>query len=445
MCDVFARACRWPDAGDRKNVLFEPVRRRSVAVLVAALVAFGVTGPANAADEPYRLQPGDTLAVGVAGLQELSTTSRIELDGALAVPLAGRVDVAGLTISEAARRVAGAISRRPFRQRVPDGREVPVAISPDEVMVSVSEYRPIYVEGLVARPGRQDYEPGMTVRQALSVAGGYEPGLETGVDPVREAVQLSGSYDVLEDRYFRLVAQRDRLLAEIEEESAIEPRDTALAAEPAYRASLGVEMQRLTANIVALNEERGFLQRARDQAMRRADVLSEQLAAEEGGSEADRNELERLSGLADRGLVPVTKVADARRQQLLAATRALETSSELELMRQAILRFEHDLAALDEEHEAERLEELAKLELDIGETQKRMQSVMKSLYQTGMMSIEMLRTLGARERLSITRRVGEDTVTLDPVGLDERLRPGDVLQVNVSASSAASEETVGMR
>ena len=38
--------------------------------------------------------------------------------------------------------------------------------------MSVAVYRPFYVNGEVEEPGHFSYEPGMTVRKALSLAGG---------------------------------------------------------------------------------------------------------------------------------------------------------------------------------------------------------------------------------------------------------------------------------
>ncbi len=40
--------------------------------------------------------------------------------------------------------------------------------------VSILEYRPFFVNGKVKKPGGFPFQPGMTVRKAISLAGGFE-------------------------------------------------------------------------------------------------------------------------------------------------------------------------------------------------------------------------------------------------------------------------------
>lgn len=44
-------------------------------------------------------------------------------------------------------------------------------VTPDQVMLANSEFRPVYLNGDVAKPGEQTFRPGMTVRQAVALAG----------------------------------------------------------------------------------------------------------------------------------------------------------------------------------------------------------------------------------------------------------------------------------
>ena len=39
--------------------------------------------------------------------------------------------------------------------------------------VHVSKYRPFYINGQVSNPNSYPYRPGLTVRQAISIAGGF--------------------------------------------------------------------------------------------------------------------------------------------------------------------------------------------------------------------------------------------------------------------------------
>ena len=64
--------------------------------------------------------------------------------------------------------------QRSFDKSTPDGREHVVVLDADQVTANVVEYRPIYVNGDVSKPGVQAYRPLMTVRQAVALCGGYE-------------------------------------------------------------------------------------------------------------------------------------------------------------------------------------------------------------------------------------------------------------------------------
>jgi len=43
-----------------------------------------------------------------------------------------------------------------------------------QVTVSIDEYRNFYVNGMVEKPGGYPYSPGLTVRKAISIAGGFK-------------------------------------------------------------------------------------------------------------------------------------------------------------------------------------------------------------------------------------------------------------------------------
>ena len=111
---------------------------------------------------PYRLQPGDVVAVSVWKEQDLQREVLVRPDGALTFPLAGEVNVDGKTVEE----LRAALVER-LKRYVPD----PV------VTVSVKEIggNRVYVLGKVARPGEFPFSSPVDVMQALSLAGGATP------------------------------------------------------------------------------------------------------------------------------------------------------------------------------------------------------------------------------------------------------------------------------
>ncbi|WP_158625963.1 polysaccharide biosynthesis/export family protein [Arsenicitalea aurantiaca] len=108
---------------------------------------------------PYRLDTGDTVRVTVYDDEALNAEYRIDDAGAIAFPLVGAIPVRGVTTETASRRIAAALANGFLRN--------------PNVAVEVAEYRPFFIQGAVGTSGQFAYVYGMTVRAAISVAGGF--------------------------------------------------------------------------------------------------------------------------------------------------------------------------------------------------------------------------------------------------------------------------------
>ncbi|MGE5538420.1 MAG: polysaccharide biosynthesis/export family protein [Gemmatimonas sp.] len=127
-------------------------------VLVAALVAFGV--PAFALDNAaYKLGTGDKVRVTVFNEPDLSGDFDVNDRGLLALPLIGNVEVQGKTLSE----VQALVTSRYSSEYLVNPR----------ISVEVLNYRPFFIIGEVRNPGSYPYVNGMTVINAIALAGGY--------------------------------------------------------------------------------------------------------------------------------------------------------------------------------------------------------------------------------------------------------------------------------
>ena len=141
-------------------------RLRSVfgcAFLVAFILTIGFGGAvaqvwAEGSGE-YRLGPGDLLRVVVFGHEDLSGEFEVKGSGHVSLPLIREVKAQGLTL-------------RQFEQAVTDVLKPDFLINP-RVSVDVLNYRPFYIIGEVKRPGSYPYVNGMTVVNAIALAGGY--------------------------------------------------------------------------------------------------------------------------------------------------------------------------------------------------------------------------------------------------------------------------------
>ena len=118
-------------------------------------------------DAGYHLGAGDQVRVITYDETQLSNTFTVGGDGKVAFPLVGAVQAAGLTPNQ----FAGAISSTLKESKL---------VNQPSVSVEVAIYRPISVLGEVSHPGQYPYQPGMTMLDAVALAGGFTYRAVTG-------------------------------------------------------------------------------------------------------------------------------------------------------------------------------------------------------------------------------------------------------------------------
>jgi polysaccharide export outer membrane protein len=108
---------------------------------------------------PYALDTGDIVRVTVYGETELTKTYKVDDGGAISLALVGAIRVRGLTTQMTAAAITAALA---------DGY-----IRDPSVAVEIDTYRPFFIQGAVKTAGQFAYVYGMTVRAAISTAGGF--------------------------------------------------------------------------------------------------------------------------------------------------------------------------------------------------------------------------------------------------------------------------------
>lgn len=135
---------------------------------MAVVVAVGCAGtvqrsdvPSVAASQAATLGPGDTFEVSVYDDKELSGKYQVADDGTINFPLVGAVHVAGQGAPAVARTIEDALRTKQILRN-------------PSVSIFVVEHasQRISVVGAVVKPGSFPMTPGMTVVQAISLAGG---------------------------------------------------------------------------------------------------------------------------------------------------------------------------------------------------------------------------------------------------------------------------------
>lgn len=153
--------------------------RRVVALVLIFSFAFGanldlvnVLLAQTAAQERYKIEPGDVLEIVILGEEELSRTLMVMHNGTISFPLVGEVKVAGLATDDAA-ALLGEELKQYFTHPV-----VSIILkSPTLPYVSVF--------GEVQRQGAIEYQRGLRVSDYVALAGG--PTASAGLRKVRVA------------------------------------------------------------------------------------------------------------------------------------------------------------------------------------------------------------------------------------------------------------------
>jgi polysaccharide export outer membrane protein len=134
----------------------------SAAVAIAADVP-PAKAPVHGESSPgYVLGPNDTIKIEVVELEEQSgKTYRVDSDGSVNVPLAGRVRVGGLTLSAAEMAITNALQKQ---------------INDPHVSLTLAEIhsQPVSVLGEVNQPGVHQIEGRRTLYDVLALAGGLK-------------------------------------------------------------------------------------------------------------------------------------------------------------------------------------------------------------------------------------------------------------------------------
>jgi polysaccharide biosynthesis/export protein len=156
------------------------MRKRSFAIVVLASGLMAACAAPSYQSEmlraqlnaPYLLASGDRVRVIVFGQDNLSNSFSVDGAGNISMPLIGDVKANGLTTAELERVVEGRLRNGFIRE--------------PRVSIEVEAYRPFFVLGEVTTAGQYPFINGMTVQNAVAVAGGYTPrGYQSDVDITR--------------------------------------------------------------------------------------------------------------------------------------------------------------------------------------------------------------------------------------------------------------------
>jgi protein involved in polysaccharide export with SLBB domain len=369
---------------------------------------------ASATSARYRLSQGDRLRIRFIDRSDLESAAgeyMIDEAGSIRLPRLGTFQAGGRTLPELESEMRASVESR--------GEKL------GDFIVEVVGYRPVYVAGYVRAPGAYSVQPGSTVIQALSLAGGlYRAESLPVTDAYRERATLAESLGRLRELY----ARKSRIEAERDEAATIEVPEELLKIDPSNAD-------------YAVARERDLLLRMRDTDKREREALSEviELTEKEIESYIDMQKamdrrlgeqqklFERVKELQSKGLIN-----QQRFYEMSASLDSTERDRQLAIAglanaRAKLGKAKRDLEMIDISNNSRIARELADTESEI--------SRLKAVAQERMRLIDNLNSMGdpsgsdVAVRYRIQRRGREgNTKTIDAEETTQ-VEPGDVIRV----------------
>ncbi len=394
------------------------------------------------AQSAYKLQAGDSLSISVLGFPELSQRVMIQTDGAIADVLLGRVNAAGADILEVQNRMREMLAGRLYQKMLASGQSVAVRISPDSLVLDIASYGPVYIDGDIAKPGELNFRPGLSVRQAVALAGGYDVAKGRLTDAERflqaadmqsEAARLVAEQRATQDKISELQALFGR--ANNEEPGQSPPKGPA-----AGRTGLLAALDGSSARQLALAQDQVAKEKAYRGALVRGagnqlQALRSRETQENDGMQSDLADYEKLHAQFRTGNVTSLRIADARRAWQFSASQALQTTSRISDVELELTKALQELDRLENRRKAELEAQLSELLLKQAINDFHLTAIQEKLRYLG--SVRVPAGDGRAGAVSIKiRRQLEGAQHLISADSSTVLMPGDVVEVTLEMPDA---------
>jgi protein involved in polysaccharide export with SLBB domain len=143
-------------------MVLQSMQRLFTLILLFGTALFGAMLQAQdlSQESGYTLNAGDSIRIYVYGESDL-TFERLLIgqNGRISYPFLGELKVTGKSSAQ-------------LQQVLINGLK-PDYLTDPRISVSIVKYRPFFINGEVKSPGGVDFQPGLTLRKAISLAGGF--------------------------------------------------------------------------------------------------------------------------------------------------------------------------------------------------------------------------------------------------------------------------------
>lgn len=359
------------------------------------------------------VQPGDVLLVSVAEDQRFGRdAAKVAADGQIQLPAIGGIAAAGSDVNTIAARISEALEKLNI-------------IKTPTVLVEISAYRPFYVGGAVTRPGEIQFEPGLTVRHAIVLAGGLVRDTDAGLT-LADVVDLRTKWRSNSLERVAVESHIARLEAELKRSESLDFSriDTRFAdkTDATSLMSLDTDLlrdrdQEWTADQEHLKAALAMVDFEIETLVKQADLQQEEVALQ-------GDQIEKSRELREKGLIPLSQLQELERERSRLQRDVLENQAFAARARQTKASAQYDLETADTKWRIEVRRDLRDALLERSRIVAEGEVIAAALANAG---------ISVADRApdpEITIHRGQEKV-LDAT-LDTEIRPGDLIEVSMS-------------
>lgn len=405
-------------------------------LIAAALMVPLAVGEAVAGNRTYSLGPQDKLRLRIfewrAPIDQIYEWTAMNDEftvgpsGTVSLPLLGEVPAEGRTTSELAQTIAELMAKT-VKLR-----------SPPTVALEISQYRPFYIAGVVAKPGAYPYQPDMTILQALSIAGGMpRPAKDSYTRLGREIIAGRGSVKQLASKTKELLARKARLEAEqTGVEKLVFPKElTGFKEDTEIARILQQEDYIFNARTTALKTQISTLNRLKDYLNKEVSSLEKQAKLKQKELSTVNKELGNIISLVKKGLTPSNRQFSLERLASQIASEKLRLDTALLRAKQDISRTDVAIDEAQNKNAIDIASQLRTTEAELEQTKVQYDTEGQLLYDSEvifpkLVSSRKQNTTEDEPKYTIVRTVEGKPQRIDADELTEVL-PGDTINVEL--------------
>jgi polysaccharide export outer membrane protein len=305
------------------------------------------TAPAANSDDRGAAELGNAQVVTLkfSDSPQINGDYRVAPNGTISIPVIGRISIDGLTLATLEQAIAKKAAAITGRQAY--------------VSAEISEYRPVYVTGLVNKPGAVPWRPHMIVFQAIAGAGGIQARPQDVVD-ARKSL----------DDYKRDVAALARVNTELADQTTIEVPQKLIAAVGATEAKRLIDEQQklLDSRAAMLQSQLQVARQGKKLAETELDALKIQRGKIGENVQLARDRSAQIQQLFSKGLA----VGDRSLEERLKVTDLEEKEANMSVaivrIQAAIAQYDREIVNLVNSRHADLMTEAFRLERTIAQT-----------------------------------------------------------------------------